>query len=44
MAKIDMHIHSNISDGSLSPIEIFDIAKQNKAKTIIIIIIKIFDS
>lgn len=34
MAKIDMHIHSNISDGSLSPIEIFDIAKQNNCEII----------
>ena len=36
MATIDLHIHSNYSDGKLSPKEIIDEAKKKKVKTIAI--------
>ena len=34
MSKIDLHIHTNISDGTYSPYEIIDIAYLNKVNTI----------
>ena len=34
MDTIDLHIHSNYSDGKFSPKEIIDIAKQNNVKYI----------
>ena len=34
MENIDLHIHSNFSDGKLSPKEIIDIAIKNKIQTI----------
>lgn len=36
MENIDLHIHSNFSDGKLSPKEIIDIAIKNKIQTIAI--------
>ena len=36
MKKIDLHIHTNLSDGSLSPIEVIDKAYKNKVITIAI--------
>lgn len=32
--NIDLHIHTNLSDGSLSPIEIIDLAQKNKINII----------
>ena len=32
--NIDRHIHTNLSDGSLSPIEIIDLATKNKINII----------
>ena len=32
--RIDLHIHSNYSDGKFSPKEIIDMAKQNNVKYI----------
>ena len=32
MDRIDLHIHSNYSDGKFSPKEIIDMAKQNNVK------------
>lgn len=34
MEKIDLHIHTNISDGTLTPTQVIDIAKNNKISTI----------
>lgn len=36
MENIDLHIHTNNSDGKFSPFEIIDIADKNKVKTIAI--------
>ena len=36
MKNIDLHIHTNLSDGSLSPVEIIDMAYKNNVNTIAI--------